>query len=250
MRIQCPPCTGSEFYNYKGFFSIILFALVDAEYNFSYVSIGANGRAGDAGIWHECSLKVGLENGTLHLPDGYTIVGDDIFPLKNYLMKPYSRRNLSKKERIFNYRLSRARRISENAFGILAWRFRIFQRPIETKVETTDLIVWTACLLHNWLRRTNAGNTISLADYEDPNSGDVIPGPWRESPFRFRSVMKLSSNNYSDNAEEIRDAYAKYFMNEGAIPWQWSKACVSQYSDDKASDTATESAVANDDDDL
>ena len=49
----------------------------------------------------------------------YVIVADDAFPLKPHLMIPYSFLSLSKENRVFNYRLSRARRISENAFGIL-----------------------------------------------------------------------------------------------------------------------------------
>ena len=146
-------------------------------------------------------------------------------------MKPYSRRKLTKRERIFNYCLSRARRISENAFGILAWRFHIFPRPIDPKVETADSIVWVACLLHNWLRQINPANTISLADMEDPGSGDIIDGAWREVPQQLRSVSTLGSSNYSKNAEEIRHAYADYFMNNGAIPWQWKRTDVCEYSD-------------------
>ena len=58
------------------------------------------------------------------------IVGDDAFPLKTYLMKPYPTRNIELNQRIFNYRLSRVRRIVETVFGILTSRFGFFQKPI------------------------------------------------------------------------------------------------------------------------
>jgi hypothetical protein len=60
----------------------------------------------------------------------YVLVGEDAFPLMENLMKPLSHRTLKKEEAIYNYRLSRARRIVENAFGILSCRFRILLREI------------------------------------------------------------------------------------------------------------------------
>jgi hypothetical protein len=68
------------------------------------------------------------------LPHGGILVGDDAFPLKTYSLKPYLHRTLTYEQNIFNYRLSRARRIVENVFGILASRFRIFQKPKSTRV--------------------------------------------------------------------------------------------------------------------
>lgn len=102
-------------------------AVVDHDYCFRYVNIGANGRNSDGGIFKNSKLRSDLENNLL--PKGGFLVGDDAFPLKSYLLKPYSGTNLSTKQKIFNYRVSRARRIVENAFGILASRFRIFQKP-------------------------------------------------------------------------------------------------------------------------
>ena len=51
------------------------------------------------------------------------MVGDEIFGLKPYLIRPYSgQRSARLPQDVFNYRLSRARRVIENAFGILVAR--------------------------------------------------------------------------------------------------------------------------------
>ena len=82
----------------------------------------------------------------------YVFVGDAAFPLKEYLMKPYPGRGETEETRIFNYRLSRARRTSENAFGILAARFQVFRQPIKTTPKHATDITLAAVALHNLLR--------------------------------------------------------------------------------------------------
>lgn len=76
-------------------------------------------------------------------------VADDAFALTENMMKPYSKRQLNDKEKIFNYRLSRARRTIENTFGILAARWRIFWRPIAVNPVTADSII--VCYLSSQL---------------------------------------------------------------------------------------------------
>ena len=88
------------YYNYKHFFSIVLLALVDADYRFPSIDLGANGRCGDAGIFAECTLKIAMDKKLLSFPDqevlpdtskicNYNIIGDDAFSLQNDLMKPF-----------------------------------------------------------------------------------------------------------------------------------------------------------------
>jgi hypothetical protein len=108
----------------------MLFALVDADYRFVFIDVGSNGRVNDGAVFRNSTLISAMENYLLNWPDNLVIIGDDAFLLRNTLLKPYSKVNLTLKQKIFNYRLSCARRVSEHAFGILAQRFRLFGRPI------------------------------------------------------------------------------------------------------------------------
>ena len=126
-------------------------AVVGPNYQFIYNDVGSNGSLSDGGVFQNCSLFEALENGLL--PNNGVIVGDDALPLKTYNMKPYPGRNLAYDEKIYNYRLSRARRISENGFGILINQFQVFEKPIACNVTTVVKIVFTACALHNWLTK-------------------------------------------------------------------------------------------------
>lgn len=85
----------------------------------------------------------------------YIIVRDEAFRLYERIMKPYSRAQAKEdiEKTIFNYRVSRARRISENAFGLLSQIFRVFFfLPIAIKPEICDLLIQTTCCLHNLIR--------------------------------------------------------------------------------------------------
>ena len=133
VAIRCPGNSGTFYYNYKGFHSIVLMAVVDANYKFIYVDIGANGICSDGGVFRETGLCKAVEGGRAGIPPPtslpnddqpipYAFVGDDAFGLRTWLMKPFPHHGLSNSKRIFNYRLSRARRVVENAFGILSHR--------------------------------------------------------------------------------------------------------------------------------
>lgn len=163
IHIKRPESSGSQYYNYKRFNSIILFALIDANYKFIYVDVGTNGRVGDAGIYAKSTIKHCLNNqSALNIPQGtilpstncmlpYVVLADDAFPLSHNVMKPYSQKNISKEERVFNYGLYRGRRVEESSFGILATRFRVLLTSINLPPDTVETIVLAACTLHNML---------------------------------------------------------------------------------------------------
>lgn len=227
VQIKCPAESGSNYYNYKGTFSIILFALVDAEYNFLYIDVGANGKSNDGAVFQASTLNIAMERNTLNLPQNAVIVADDAFPLRKDILKPFSKRNLTISERIFNYRLSRARRVSENAFGILVARFRVFERPIALIPETVDLVVKTCCALHNWLRKSSGKYYLhpSSVDVEDMATCTIIPGTWRttlNTSCLLRTSKLTSTNAYKRELKSFREQYEKFFSSkEGSLPWQW-----------------------------
>jgi len=97
--IRKPANSGSVYYNYKGYFSIVLMALVDAQYRFVWVDIGGDGSMSDAQIYNSSELCDLLNTGDLCLPTAeplphdnqkmsYFLLGDDAFALQPFLMKP------------------------------------------------------------------------------------------------------------------------------------------------------------------
>jgi hypothetical protein len=236
VAIRAPLNSGSEYYNYKGFFSIILFAMVSADYKFTYLDVSANGSSSDARIYNHSDLRAGLHANDINgwpppqtLPNDengekvpYFIVGDDAFALRTYLMKPYGSRNLTKEERIFNYRLSRARRVVENSFGILANRFRVLLTTMCHEPDTVRLIVSTCCVLHNLMRTRYPTLQNRLLDRDGPNQ-EVIPGEWREGrnleDTQYRNVQ--GPNRASREGKAQRNLL-KHWCNSpvGSVSWQ------------------------------
>ncbi|XP_031664191.1 uncharacterized protein LOC116358145 [Oncorhynchus kisutch] len=52
--IQAPPCSGSQFYNYKDTYSVVLLAVVDAIYCFRVVDVRAYGKGSDGVTLRDC----------------------------------------------------------------------------------------------------------------------------------------------------------------------------------------------------
>ncbi|XP_058796474.1 putative nuclease HARBI1 [Phymastichus coffea] len=165
VRIQCPPNAGSQNFNYKGYHSIVLLAVCDANYLIRCVDIGAYGRRSDGGIFSDCVFGQKFESNDMNVPEPapistqrptplpYCLVGDEAFPAKSYMQRPYPKQNLEIRQCIYNYRLSCARRTIENTFGILVNTWRVYHQAINASGRTTIEIVKTTVCLHNWLRK-------------------------------------------------------------------------------------------------
>lgn len=247
VMIQAPPNSGSEFYNYKGFHSIVLMAVVDFEYKFILVDIGCNGRHNDSSIFLRSEIAPYLEEQLLHMPTQklpggsipvpYVILGDSAFGLQPHLLKPFPHATEMNNmlHRVFNYRLSRARRTVENAFGIAASVFRVLRKPIMLKPNNADRVIFAITCLHNYLLTKK--NTRSLytpfgsLDHET-SDGQILPGTWREEGMPTSSLLSLNRNgpkNFSATAKDVRKEFMNYFVSvDGELPWQYNRCLLNQ----------------------
>ena len=91
----------------------------------------------------------------------HVIIGDEAFPLKTYLMRLYPKPQLQvERKQIFNDRLSRARKVVENIFGILAQKFSLYNRRIQLSPENADKVILTTCILQNFIKSSHAHSTL------------------------------------------------------------------------------------------
>lgn len=65
VRILHPKHSGSEFFNYKGYYSIVLMAVVDADYKFTFADVGCQGRISDGGVLKNSQFGKSLAEGEI-----------------------------------------------------------------------------------------------------------------------------------------------------------------------------------------
>ncbi|XP_069606366.1 uncharacterized protein [Ranitomeya imitator] len=152
IRVRKLPNSGSQFYNYKQFFSVVLLAVVDSHYRFIIVNIGAYGRTGDSRVFNSSIMGRRLGENQLDLPQRqipgsnveavpYVLVADEAFQLTRHVMRPYPHRNLDHQGRVFNLQLSRARRLVECTFGILCAKWRVLQSAIQLSESNVNEVI-------------------------------------------------------------------------------------------------------------
>lgn len=230
IRIERPALSGAQYYNYKNFYSIVLMALVNSNYEFVYVDVGKQGRLSDGGVISSTKFYDMLVKDELQFPNNdendeklnFVIVGDEAFALHEHILKPFSQRNLTNERRIYNYRISRCRNVVENAFGLMASRFRILHTKICIDPQKAIFVTLAICMLHNFLRKTSHSYiTPSSVDAEDLNNHKIIEGDWRRDthnslvplqPKPTKSVPLEAINN--------RQKYLEYFNGLGEVEWQ------------------------------
>ncbi|GFN88934.1 nuclease harbi1-like protein [Plakobranchus ocellatus] len=224
-EIQCPKNAGSLYFNYKDYHSLVVQAVADANYNFVVFDIGDYGRNSDGSVFRESAFGQDFENNRLDLPPPkalpntdqelpFVFLADEAYPLRENLLTPYARRSLSNPSRIFNARLSRARKSVECTFGLVKKKIEVLQRPIRCSVERATIIIQASYTLHNFVRQREGSplqaNTENIVNNNITSLGPVV-----------------YSGRHSLRAKEVRDGFRNYFVsNEGSVPWVTAKYTV------------------------
>ena len=200
----------TEYFNFKGWYSTILFAACDYNSKFTYLNIGSAGKCNDSYIFEQSSLKKCHEHcqmfaqtckslSNTNVP--VLLIGDSAFRLSRYLMKPFPF-NVSQamKEKTFNYNLSKCRRTIENAFGQLKSRFRKIGRGLEVALHNCNVVIKACCLLHNFLK----------------DQQENLPLIWlEEAQAQAQRIQPITTTTVGDDNVDwktIRNAIAESFL--------------------------------------
>ncbi len=161
--IIAPVDSHGDYLNRKGYYSLLLQGVCDHKYIFRDINIGWPGRVHDARVFANSELFLKGENSLLfpnwirrvQLPDREStmpivLLADPAYPLKPWLMKPFSNRGrLTPVQNTFNYRLSRARMTIENSCGRLKGRWRRLLKRSQTFNRIHDVNPTRVNLVYN-----------------------------------------------------------------------------------------------------
>ncbi|CAB3256923.1 unnamed protein product [Arctia plantaginis] len=144
----------------------------------------------------------------------YFVLGDKAFMLTKYTMKPFEGNpEAGSKERVFNYRLSRARRVVEDTFGILSSGYRVLRKPILLEPEKATKVVLATVYLYNY--------SIPPEYYDREVDCSFITGQWRNNiPSTALLPLTAIPRRGTVSAKDIRLHLATHFVTNGIIPWQ------------------------------
>lgn len=217
------PCKSSD---------ILLLTFIDSDYRFLFADIDYPGLISDSGMLQNNLLLQKNSSNSLNLPLAcplmpgkninvpYVFVGDEAFALSYHVMRPFPEQDLSSSvEKIFNKKLSSARLVVENVFGVFSSVFRVFQKSIAIDVENVKLITMSCILLHNFLIKSDASRNIytPTGTFDTIKDGVIVKkGSWRsnyQETHGLRPARPISCESSTQNVLQIRSEFANYFQN-------------------------------------
>ena len=173
-----PKKSGSDYYNYNGFFSLVLLALVNEEYRFMWIECWSSGFCSDAQIFNRSDLREKIEDGSFGLLASEPL-GDRGQDLHYFLLG--------------NNRISRGKRVVENVFRILVSRLRVLLGTMGQKPRVVRDIVFMCVVLHNMLRSHQGGG--GGADRAPTPANDLVA-------LQNKQAMYVPNENYRNHFRE------------------------------------------------
>ena len=207
--ILAPTKNHSDYVNRKGFHSILMQAVVDCNYLFRDVVIGWPGSVHDARVFSNSSIfEKGNEN--CLFPDDLTeeicgvdvppiIIADPAYPLLPWLIKGYPKNEATGSQRLFNYRLSRARMTVENTFGRWKGRYIRFTKRVDMAIPALVRVIHASCILHNICE--------SLKN-------EFLPHWHNAEELAEESTTPSLDETHEQDAELVRSALTEYFTGQ------------------------------------
>ena len=194
-----------DYFNRKGWHSIILQGVVDGKGIFWNVFAGLPGSLHDARVLRLSTLWE-LASGGNHfrahtrniggVTAGYYLLGDSAYPLQNWLLKPFQDTGrLTAEQHLFNKKFSRARVVVENAFGRLKGRWRCLLKRNDCDVQLVKSMVVTCCALHNLCE----------------NHGETYENEW-DAPAAVEPVVAVAQG-VEEEGRDVREGLMHHLMS-------------------------------------
>ncbi|XP_062302094.1 uncharacterized protein LOC134006997 [Osmerus eperlanus] len=200
--ILAPQEDHCDYFNHKGWHSIILQGVVDGKGLFWNVFAGLPGSLRDAQVLRLSTLWELASRGN-HFPAytrniggvnvGYYILGHSAYPLQNWLVKPFPDTcQLTAEQKIYNKKICSARVVVENAFGRLKGRWRCLMKRNDCDVKLVKSMALTCCALHNLCE----------------SHGEAYDNEW-DAPAPAEPVVALSLS-VEEEGRDIREGLMHY----------------------------------------
>lgn len=135
----------------------MLQGVADADKKFITIEVGAKGKQSDGGIFAASTLFQLLNKNKFNVPPNkelpgtiiklpHVLIGNEAYPLKTFLMRPFPSRNLNYNRQNYHKCSSAARKCVECAIGILCAKWRILGKDIEVSSDKAVHIIKCFCI--------------------------------------------------------------------------------------------------------
>ncbi|XP_030042759.1 protein ANTAGONIST OF LIKE HETEROCHROMATIN PROTEIN 1 [Microcaecilia unicolor] len=218
--IRAPNETTNSYFNAKGWYSVILQAVVDHQFCFWDLNVGCPGKISHARVLANSELYDRASRGVLFPAASKNIAGVDVpiyllgdsaYPLLPWLMTPFLGVPgvLTSEQHSFNERLATARLLAEVAFTRLKGRWRCLMKHNDMDVAFLPTLIAACCTLHNicelhgdqfnpeWAQR--GGSSPEEEDFDQPISeaeeGHPVDSEDKVAAMEIRNVISLTLQN-------------------------------------------------------